>query len=163
MKLVREEVSDFLSPKSEKELKDAMKDLNRDDYGELVGDEITRILEENFLDYYIEFSGADEAFKNMIPPPTFAKQVVEKYFKENWKPDGGMGLTNTGGIEIKLIPSGDGVEYRYTGETIPYGTEIEYDYGNQEVGREDEDDEVGGAYFETAHGNKYWLGDFMRY
>ena len=150
---VKESLGDVLKPKSENEVKNAMKNLSRDEWGEMVLKEIDRIGDEYGLDFYIEFRG-DQAYADGVMPHTYAKQEVEKHF-EDWKPQGGMTLTNTGGIELKINDSGDGVEYRYSGETIPRGAEIQYGY----VYDEDQED----SFFEDNHGNKYELSNFMRY
>jgi hypothetical protein len=159
---VNEALGDVLKPKSKEEVHDVMKDLDLDEWRDMVVDAIHTIMGEYGLDGYIHEQNPEEAFEKRITPPDYARQMIEKHYKEKWKPDGAMTISNTGGIELKLTDGGDGVEYRYTGEIIPHGAMVDYDYGNQEVGREDEDDEEGGAFFEDTHGNKLWLGDFMR-
>jgi len=161
-KEVNEALDDILKPKSEEEVKDVMKNLSRDEWGNMVVDSIHQIMEEYELEGFIDEEGTDEAFEKGITPPDYARQMIEKHYKEKWKPEGVMTISNTGGVELKFTRSNDGVEYRYTGEIIPHGAVIDYDYGNQEVGREDEDDEEGGPFFEDHYGNKLWLSDFMR-
>ena len=70
---------------------------------------------------------------------------------EDFRVDGSTHISNTGGIEVELDPSGDGLRYRiHTGEgyTEPVEAEIEYD-------------EEGEPYF--MHGEIKWeLNNFMR-
>jgi len=78
-----------------------------------------------------------------------------------------MALTNTGGIELKVVDSGDGVEYRFTGEIVPHGAEIEYDYrdeDNEQIdwSEVDDDERETKAFFKDENENKWYLEDFMR-
>jgi hypothetical protein len=154
---VSESVRNILKPRPEEEIKNVVKNMSYEEWKESVTDSITDFLWNRDLNSPLEgeeIEGKEEEYKNGVPPPTVAMQIIEDYFKKEWKPDGGMALTNTGGIELRYNDSGDGVEYRFTGETIPHSAEIKYDYQYQE----DQED----AYFEDDHGNKWPLNDFMR-
>jgi len=165
---VNESMGDILKPKSAKEIQDVMKNMSRDEWGEIVINQIDKIIMDAGLEAYVEFSGGDQAYADGVTPPVFAQQAVEDYYKNNWQPDGVMTLSNTGGIELKVIPSADGVEYRFTGETIPRTAPIEYgskeiddEYEDEDYDEDDDDDDIF-TYFEDDNGNKWDLNQFMR-
>lgn len=162
---INESLGDILKPKSREEVMNALKDVTYDDYVDMVDKEIDaqRVVygDEIVFNKFREF--VEEGFNNQTPPSEIANQIITTYYKNEWKPDGGMALSNTGGIEIKIVDSGDGVEYRYTGEIIPKGAEIEFEH----IDEEDDPDMyeyTGGVreYFEDENENRYYLDEFMR-
>jgi len=167
-KPMKESVGDILKPKSRDEIRKALEYTEEEEYADMVDREIDRQRvaygDEIVFSKYREL--VKDGFENKTPPSEVAHNIIENYYKNDWKPDGAMALTNTGGIELKVVDSGNSVEFRFTGEIIPHGAEIEYDYRDQEsdeeVGWTDEDEREAKAFFKDEHDNKWYLEDFMR-
>lgn len=166
-KSIKESLGDILRPKSREEIQKALEYTEVDEYTDMVDKEIDRqrvmFGDDTIFSKYREF--VDEGFKDKIPPAEVAQKIIQTYYQNDWNPDGVLALTNTGGIELKIVESGDGVEYRFTGEIVPHGAEIEYDFREDEeedVGLTDEDERESKAFFQDENGNKWYLEDFMR-
>lgn len=169
---MKESISNILKPKSREEIQKALEYTEEDEYTDMVDKEIDRqrvmFGDDTIFSKYRELVNA--GFKEKTPPSEVASQIIQTFYQNDWKPDGAMALTNTGGIELKVVESGDGVEYRFTGEIVPHGAEIEYDYRDDdgeetdwsEVGSTDEDERESKAFFKDENENKWYLEDFMR-
>lgn len=169
---MKESISNILKPKSREEIQKALEYTEEDEYTDMVDKEIDRqrvmFGDDTIFSKYREL--VDAGFKEKTPPSEVASQIIQSFYQNDWKPDGAMALTNTGGIELKVVDSGDGVEYRFTGEIVPHGAEIEYDYRDEdseeidwsEVGSTDEDERESKAFFKDENENKWYLEDFMR-
>jgi hypothetical protein len=156
-------IGDILRPKSDEEVSAAIENISLDEYADFVMEALEHIADDSYdLKRYAASGGEDlmaDGFMKKIPPAEFAHQIAVKYFSV-WKPDGSMPLTNTGGIEIKLTSSNDGVEYRFTGDVIPKAAEIEYELDTDQEYEEDEDVPAR-AFFKDDNDNKWYLDDFM--
>jgi len=167
-KPIKESVGDILKPKSREEIQKALEYTEEDEYTDMVDKEIDRqrvmFGDDTIFSKYREL--VDAGFKEKTPPSEVASQIIQSFYQNDWKPDGAMALTNTGGIELKVVDSGDGVEYRFTGEIVPHGAEIEYDYrdeDNEPIDWSEVDDERElKAFFKDENENKWYLEDFMR-
>lgn len=90
------------------------------------------------------------------------------YFEDDdFVPTGHMQLTNTGGIEVEISKSGDGLRYRYSDDDEPKEAEIEYftvddDPDNWPYDPEDEEYSDSRPGFEAEGGTIYYLDEFMR-
>lgn len=71
------------------------------------------------------------------------------FFQDEFTPTGYLTLSNSGGIEVEIASSGDGLRYKYTDDIEPTEAEIQYD-------------EDGDAFFTTTEGHEYKLNEFMR-
>lgn len=79
------------------------------------------------------------------------KESVKKILKENdeFTPNGYRGVSNLGGHEVQINPSGDAARFRFYGGEPTDWLEIEFD-------------ENGVAYVETPNGQER-LDQYMRY
>jgi len=169
-KPIKESIGDILKPKSREEIQKALEYTEEDEYTDMVDKEIDRqrvmFGDDTIFSKYREL--VDAGFKEKTPPSEVASQIIQTFYQNDWKPDGAMALTNTGGIELKVVESGDGVEYRFTGEIIPHGADIEYDYRDEDNEQidwsemTDEDERELKAFFRDKNENKWYLEDFMR-
>jgi len=113
----------------------------------------------------------NEAIKHLAPHSE--EELEDRGYTEemlkwaSWQSDGYMTLNNWGGIEIKIIDNGDGVEYRFNygdegNEVKPvHDAEIEW----VEDPDNDEKDEEGFPISEPSFmvgDSRYFLKDFMR-
>lgn len=110
----------------------------------------------------------NESIKHLTP---FSKKQLkdagydEKY--KNWKPEGFMQLTNWGGIELKIIDNGEGVQYRfnYGDDDFKPVLEADVEWGIDEEDIDPETDDNGEPisepYFSIGD-DKYFLKNFMR-
>jgi len=165
---ISESLGDILKPKSEEEIVDVLKNMTYEDYEDFVNnmlDEYTEPVEEMYsINAEIDINKFIKAgFKNLIAPSKTAKNILEYYYKNTWKPHGGLALTNTGGIEIKVNDTYELVQYRFTGEIIPHISEIEYEILSEEDDKENYD-YYGGvrAFFKTESEITYYLDEFMK-
>lgn len=159
---ISEGITDYMKPKSEEAIKELLADVSLEEWIEYVEEEIDKIGTLNELDIYVrtyddyitiqgvKYECVKDYEKRTIPT-FFAKKSLEHYYTNEWVPEG----SNGSNMEIKII-SGDGVEYRYVGDIIPHGSEIEYEY-DEEAEEEDESYPV----FKDARGNDIKIDNFM--
>lgn len=117
----------------------------------------------NVLDVWL-----NEGIKHLKPFSN--KQLKDAGYDEkykNWKPDGYMTLSNWGGIEIKIVDGGEGVEYRfnYGDDNFRPVLEADVEWGIDEDDIDPETDENGDPITEpffSVGEDKYFLKDFTR-
>jgi hypothetical protein len=162
---VNEGIKDILKPKSREDIVKALEDIKFEQYVEFVDNEIDkqRVMYGNDIIFNKHREFVTYGWNHKTLPSEVAHNIIEKYYKEQWKPDGVMTLTNTGGMELKFIDKGEGVEYRYSGEIIPKGAEIEYEC-KIEINPETNIEEMNEvrAVFKDDRGEKWYLDEFMR-
>ena len=152
-------LKNILSPKSKEEIENIFKNISFEDYVKLIEKEISN---QELIHYYKiidDYKGLKHDYKNKVSPSESARKAMELYFKDKWKPDGFLTLTNSGGIEIQINTTFDEVEYRFTGDIIPKVAGIDYkSYGEDEYVDEDEIY----PFFTDEYGNEWDLNKFMR-
>jgi hypothetical protein len=165
---INEGIKDVLKPKSREEIVKALEDVDFDRYVVFVDNEIDkqRVPHGNADDLFIKFREfVIKGWEEKTPPTEVAHNIIETYYRDEWKPDGVMTLSNTGGMELKFVDNGEGVEYRYSGDIIPKGADVEYEYEKTEPD-EDYPYSYDGTeirtYFEDDRGEKWYLDQFMR-
>lgn len=97
--------------------------------------------------------------------PRSPEELKKSHQEENeLKPDGVLQLTNTGGIEVKLVDGGDEILYRFFSEDpfAPYTeAEIEWGYDKDDFEEDEEGNPEYRAYFLVGD-TRYYLDEFMR-
>lgn len=132
-------------------------------YGKLVNiikEEISKLNESGFGQYDMKQHGESKdkkltmkgsQFKNLVKECLLETFSERKQLKESdeFKPSGYRTVSNLGGHEVQIHPSGDSARFKFYGGQPTDWMEIEFD-------------ENGAAYVETERGREL-LADYMRY
>lgn len=154
MKLIKEDITSYLKPKSEEELNNIISNMDFEDYYERV----EKILDDKLydlceIDADLSSYNIKKFYDNRISPLNCANEIIKDYFKNNWNPEYFV-IKNNKRIEINiknLDTSADYIQYKYPKQIIPFISAVEYYLSD-----------LDNPFFIDKLGNEHYLSDFIQ-